>query len=70
MNYISLKTRYDALSAAIDVLRGKNMAVLQQVKEIEAAYDKIAEEGFNAYSPAMKAFEKMTENLPERVWFE
>lgn len=70
MNYISLKTRYDALSAAIDVLRGKNMAVLQQVKEIEAAYDKIADEGFRAYTPAMKAFDRMVENLPERVWFE
>lgn len=70
MNYFSLRHRYDNLSAAIEILRGKNQAVLQQVKEIEAAYDKIDAEGFDKYTPAMKAFDRMIENLPERVWFE
>lgn len=70
MNYFSLRHRYDNLSAAIEILRGKNQAVLQQVKEIEAAYDKIEKEGFEKYTPAMKAFDNMVENLPERVWFE
>ncbi len=70
MNYFSLRQRYDNLSAAIDILRGQNMALLQQVKEVEDAYEKAAAVEFYFNDPAVTAFEKMINNLPERVWFE
>ena len=37
--YIGLRTRYDSLKAAIDILRDQNTGYLQVVKEIEKLYE-------------------------------
>lgn len=68
--YIGLRSRYDSLKAAIDILRDKNTGVLQAVKEIEKLYEEASkEQGETAkYSVAWKEFERYTNALPQEAW--
>ena len=68
--YIGLRTRYDSLKAAIDIMRDNNTAVLQAVKEIERLYDEAsAQQGCYArYSQEWRDFERYTDALPQEAW--
>lgn len=68
--YIGLRTRYDSLKAAIDILRDQNTGILQAVKEIERLYEKASmEQGWYAkYSKEWKEFERYTDALPPEAW--
>ena len=68
--YMSLKTRYDNLSAAIDILRGENKALLQMVKEIDELYEKAEQCEFASWDENTKRFNRLLNELPERAWFE
>ena len=70
MNYISLKSRYDNLKAAIDILRDKNTALLNEARAIEEAYEKAAAVDFRAWDDATRNFDRLIENLPDRAWIE
>ena len=70
MNFISVRDRYENLKAAIDILRGKNTALLQQVKEIEQLYEDAAAEKFDPWNDATKKFDKLLEGLPDLAWIE
>ena len=70
MNFISVRNRYENLKAAIDVLRGKNTALLKQVTEIEQQYYEAEAIRFDPWNDATKKFDKMLEGLPDRVWLE
>lgn len=64
--YIGLRTRYDNLKAAIDILRDQNTGHLQVVKEIERLYEAAQE---NAdYSKEWKEFERYIDALPQEAW--
>ncbi len=69
-SFISLRTRYDSLKAAIDILRDENTGYLQMVKQIEELYDKLAEEDYSEWSKAGKDFIKFTNNLPQKAWLQ
>lgn len=71
-SYIGLRSRYDSLKAAIDILRDKNTGVLQAVKEIEKLYEAASkEQGRTAkYSVAWKEFERYTDALPQEAWIQ
>lgn len=60
MAYFNVKYKYDYLKATIDVLRGENGAILQTIKEIEKAFDEMD----------LKRLERLTLNLPDRIWIE
>ena len=68
--YIGLRTRYDSLKAAIDILRDQNTGHLQVVKEIERLYEAAqAEQGRYAdYSKEWMEFERYTDALPREAW--
>lgn len=69
IQFIALRTRYDDLKAALDILRGENVTFLQQVQAIEAAYDQ-ATQGEYEFERDSKQFDEMLKELPDRVWIE
>lgn len=68
--YIGLRTRYDSLKAAIDILRNQNTGHLQTVKEIEKIYAAAIEyqKGNLEYKDDWKKFEIYTQALPQEAW--
>lgn len=68
--YIGLRSRYDSLKAAIDVLRDKNSGHLQVVKEIEKLYEAAAAEQdrYAEYSKEWREFKRYTDALPPEAW--
>ena len=72
--YVGLRTRYDSLKAAIDVLRDQNTGHLQVVREIESLYEAAAEEtarlgnGYALYTKEWKEFDRYTNALPPEAW--
>ena len=70
MNFISLRSRYDNLKAAIDILRDKNTALLNEARAIEEAYEKAADVDFKSWEDATREFDRLTANLPDRAWIE
>ena len=60
-----------ALKATFDILRDENTSLLQTIKEIDAAYEAIAaEKRWNRSSEAVRRFDALLYNLPDRVWIE
>ena len=51
-------------------MRGENTSVLDTIKEIEKAYDEMAEDGFHEWSQKTKQFDQLLAALPERAWLE
>lgn len=70
MNFISLRSRYDNLKAAIDILRDKNTALLTEAKAIEDAYEKAAAVDFCSWKDETRDFDRLINNLPDRAWIE
>lgn len=68
--YVGLRSRYDSLKAAIDILRDQNTGYLQVVKEIEKLYEvAAAEQGrYAKYSKECREFERYTDALPPEAW--
>ena len=68
--YIGLRSRYDSLKCAIDVLRDKNTGVLQAVREIEKLYEEASKEqgAYAEWSKEWKEFERYTNTLPQEAW--
>lgn len=66
--FFDLDQRYIHLQATMDILRGENTAILQIVRQIQALYDEAMSEG--PYSEAMKKYDKLLAQLPQRAWVE
>lgn len=71
-SYIGLRSRYDSLKAAIDILRDQNTGFLQTIKEIERLYEAASkEQGITAkYSTEWKEFERYADALPQEAWIQ
>lgn len=70
--YIGLRSRYDSLKAAIDILRDQNTGILQAVKEIEKLYEEASNED-GCYSERRKddrEWKRYTDMLPQEVWIQ
>lgn len=68
--FLDLRQSYDYLKATFDILRDENTALLTVIKEIEAAYEVAAKEGFDTYAKATAMFDARVANLPDRTWIE
>lgn len=68
--FLDLRQQYDYLKAAFDILRGENTSLLQQIKEVDAAYEDAAEADFHSWHPAARRFDALLRALPERMWIE
>ena len=71
-SYIGLRSRYDSLKAAIDILRDQNTGFLQTIKEIERLYETASkEQGITAKSSTeWKEFERYADALPQEAWIQ
>ena len=73
-NFLGLRSRYDDLKAALDILREQNTALLQQVKAIEDLYDAAEAAGFAKYEwnrgEREKDLDRLLNALPDRAWIE
>lgn len=66
--FVNLRQQYDYLKATMDVLTDDNHSVLQQIKQIEALYEKVCMP-YPARSD-VEMFDRVTAFLPERMWVE
>ena len=65
--YIGLRSRYDNLKAAIDILRDQNSGYLQAVKEIDRLYN--ASQGtWSEWDRANVDWKMYTDALPQEAW--
>lgn len=65
--FYDLRQQYDYLKAELDILRGENAAILQNIKQIEEIYERRAELPEWEKDPE---FERLIRLLPDRVWIE
>ena len=68
--FLDLRQQYDYLKATFDILRDENTSLLQTIKEIDAAYDAVTVESWNRSNEAVRRFDALLENLPDRAWVE
>lgn len=68
LSFQNVQYKYDYLRATMDILNGENTSFLQVIKDIEAAYDKMNEDGL--YSEASRRFDGLIEDLPDKIWIE
>ncbi|WP_343247742.1 hypothetical protein [Diplocloster hominis] len=68
--YVGLRSRYDSLKAAIDILRDENTGVLQAVKEIEKLYEAVSADRWSRedWSQESRDWERYTDALPPEAW--
>ena len=68
--FLDLRQQYDYLKTTIDILRGENTSLLQQIKAIDDAYSAAADEGFHSWMPETRKFDALIRELPDRIWIE
>lgn len=68
--FLDLRQQYDYLKATFDILRDENTSLLQTVREIDAAYDAVTVDWWHRSQEAVKRFDALLENLPDRAWVE
>ena len=67
---LNIRYKYDYLKAAMDVIKGKNHAYLEAIREIEKLYDKASEDEWNEWADSVKKFDQAAQAMPDRAWLE
>ncbi len=70
ISFLDLRQQYDYLKATFDILRDENTSMLQQVKEIETAYQKMMAADWKERPALERQFNRLLDVLPERAWVE
>ena len=65
--FLDLRQSYDYLKATMDILRDKNMSVLNVIKEINKLYEN-SQDYFE--KSANQEFQKLLDCLPEYIWLQ
>lgn len=68
--FLDLRQQYDYLKATMDILRDENTSLLRSIKEIQAAYEAAAADGFYSWYESCKKFDRFLNCLPDRAWLE
>ena len=68
--FLNLRQQYDYLKATFDILRDENTSLLQQIKEIDAAYEALVTADWVDRPVAEKRFDQLLAALPDRIWIE
>ncbi len=68
--FLNLRQQYDYLKATFDILRDENTSLLQQIKEIDAAYEALVTADWIDRPVAEKRFDQLLAALPDRIWIE
>lgn len=66
--YIGLRSRYEDLRAAVDILRAQNDGLMHGIKAIEELYDRWSEASYMDKISIGSKLDDMAEQLPEEVW--
>lgn len=61
--YADLKTQFDSIKSALEILRGTNQGILDTIKAINDKYDEASD-----YWGNEKEFDKLIERLPDEIW--
>lgn len=72
-NYLALRSRYDNLKAAMDILRDQNTGYLQMITQIAELYDKAEKESYGfkyKFCKEVKELDQFLENLPQEAWIQ
>ena len=67
LNYLSIKSRYESLQDALDILRGKNCEQLKMMDELDKLYAEMQDGGLWDGSRERK-FDRLTAELQQEVW--
>lgn len=73
LGYFELKQRYEHLKATIDIVKGSNQSLIDQLREIEKAYEAAneASDGFkNTWYKPVRDFNALLQKIPDRFWVE
>lgn len=68
--FLDLRQQYDYLKATFDILRDENTSMLQQAREIDAAYKALVTADWAGRREAEKKFDRLLAALPDRAWVE
>lgn len=70
--FLNVRYKYDYLKASFDILKGKNTAFLDVIRQIEKAYDDVSKcDDCYVYADKMnKEFDNLVSSLPDWVWIE
>lgn len=69
--YLGLKSRFEDLRAAVDIIRAENDGLLQGIKAIEALYDRWSKAKNGPYGERAKIdreLEAVVDQMPDEVW--
>ena len=70
ISFLDLRQQYDYLKATFDILRDENTSLLQQIKEIDSAYEAMVKADWVERPAAEKRFDQLLSALPDRAWVE
>lgn len=68
VSFLSVKSKYEQLSAAFDILLDKNTGYLQTIKDIDKAYEELSDDWSGIKTE--KRFDRLTAGLPDKAWVE
>lgn len=71
--YYDVTQRFNHLYATIEIIKGSNQSLIQQIRNIEELYEKANErsDGFKyTWRQEVKAFDNLINNLPDKFWVE
>ena len=72
MSFLDIRQEYDYLKATMDILKDENVSILKTIKAIDDGYDRMMDPmaGWEANRRAEREFDRLLENLPQRLWVE
>lgn len=74
IKYIDIKDRFDSMSAAVDIFRDENVAILGVIKSINDKYNELFDRNGKIdrwhKEKEIREFDKMAGDLPEKYWVE
>lgn len=70
VNYLALRSRFDDLKAAMEIITGANHGLLDAVKKIEDAYERASKEDFYRYADSTQELDRIARECPDEVWLQ
>lgn len=68
--FCNVQYKYEYLKSTLDIIRDENMSVIKTIKEVEEAYENAQKAGFSRLDESFRIFEKLIQELPEKIWIE
>lgn len=66
--FLNVRQKYDYLKATMDVLRGENMILVEQLRKVKEAHKKASKVDFRPWAKETQEWERLLDALPPEVW--